>query len=126
MGEAASTAGVGAGSGFVRRKTVSAHNGARMRTDVSFGESGRLVLDEPVSHGGGGEGPSPLQAVLGAEQGLGCGDDLGGGWPVAGVRGRHSSLWGSITLSRFLTCDVLAWPVSCHAARLYSWISPPK
>lgn len=65
MAEAASAAG-GAGSGFVRRKAVSAHNDARMRTEVSFGEFGRLVLDEPARHGGGGEGPSPLQAVLGA------------------------------------------------------------
>jgi uncharacterized OsmC-like protein len=66
MGAAAPTAGGGAGSGSVRRKTVSAHNDAGMRTDVSFGESGRLVLDEPVPQGGTGGGPSPLQAVLGA------------------------------------------------------------
>ena len=55
----------GAG-GIVRRKTVSAHNDATMRTEVSFGESGQLVLDEPAAHGGTGSGPSPLQAVLGA------------------------------------------------------------
>jgi hypothetical protein len=41
----------GAG-GFVRRKTVSAHNDATMRTEVSFGESGELVLDEPVERRG--------------------------------------------------------------------------
>lgn len=51
--------------GFVRRKSVSAHNDASMRTVADFGEFGRLVLDEPVPHGGG-QGPSPLQAVLGA------------------------------------------------------------
>jgi uncharacterized OsmC-like protein len=56
----------GTGSGFVRRKTVSAHNDATMRTVVDFGEAGRLTLDEPVPHGGTGQGPSPLQAVLGA------------------------------------------------------------
>ena len=52
--------------GFVRRKSLSAHNDASMRTVADFGEFGRLVLDEPVPHGGSGEGPSPLQAVLGA------------------------------------------------------------
>ncbi len=58
--------GDGTGSGFVRRKTVSAHNDATMRTVVDFGDSGRVTLDEPVPHGGTGRGPSPLQAVLGA------------------------------------------------------------
>ena len=52
--------------GFVRRKMVSAHNDATMRTVVDFGEFGTLTLDEPVPHGGTGRGPSPLQAVLGA------------------------------------------------------------
>src|SRR6266702_3867062 len=52
--------------GFVRHKSLSAHNDASMRTVADFGEFGRLVLDEPVPHGGSGEGPSPLQAVLGA------------------------------------------------------------
>ena len=54
------------GNGFVRRKSLSAHNDASMRTVADFGEFGRMVLDEPVPHGGSGEGPSPLQAVLGA------------------------------------------------------------
>jgi hypothetical protein len=53
----------GAGSGFVRRRTVFAHNDATMRTVADFG---RVALDEPVPHGGTGQGPSPLQAVLGA------------------------------------------------------------
>jgi uncharacterized OsmC-like protein len=52
--------------GPVRRRTLSAHNDATMRTIVDCGEPGRLVLDEPVPHGGTGEGPTPLQAVLGA------------------------------------------------------------
>jgi uncharacterized OsmC-like protein len=56
----------GAGSGFVRSKTVTAHNDATMRTVADFGEFGRVTLDEPVRHGGTGQGPSPLQAVLGA------------------------------------------------------------
>jgi len=56
----------GANSGFVRRKTVTAHNAASMRTVADFGKFGRVTLDEPVPHGGTGQGPSPLQAVLGA------------------------------------------------------------
>jgi len=50
----------------VRRRTLSAHNKAVMRTVVDCGDAGRLILDEPVPHGGTGEGPTPLQAVLGA------------------------------------------------------------
>ncbi len=50
----------------VRRKALTAHNDATMRTVVDAGEHGRVVLDEPVAHGGSGGGPSPLQAVLGA------------------------------------------------------------
>ena len=56
----------GAGNGVMRRKTVSAHNDATLRTVADFGEFGRVTLDEPVPHGGTGQGPSPLQAVLGA------------------------------------------------------------
>jgi uncharacterized OsmC-like protein len=37
-----------------------------MRTVVDCGESGTLTFDEPVPHGGTGQGPSPLQAVLAA------------------------------------------------------------
>jgi uncharacterized OsmC-like protein len=51
---------------FIRRKSLTAHNDASMRTVVDSGPFGRIVLDEPVPHGGTGEGPSPLQAVLGA------------------------------------------------------------
>ena len=39
--------------------------------------------------------------------------------------GKKKGLWGSITLSRSLTCNV-GWVGSYHAARSYSWISPPK
>jgi hypothetical protein len=45
---------------------LTARNEAVMRTVVDCGEAGRLVLDEPEAHGGTGEGPTPLQAVLGA------------------------------------------------------------
>ncbi len=37
-----------------------------MKTVIDCGEFGRFATDEPVSQGGTGEGPSPLQAVLGA------------------------------------------------------------
>lgn len=53
-------------AGFIRRKALTAHNNASMRTVVDIGEHGTFVLDEPIGHGGGGTGPSPLQAVLGA------------------------------------------------------------
>jgi uncharacterized OsmC-like protein len=51
---------------WLRRKSLSAHNSATMRTVIDTGVYGRLILDEPIGHGGSGEGPSPLQAVLGA------------------------------------------------------------
>src|SRR5215468_4764598 len=41
-----------AGSGFVRRKTVTAHNDASMRTVADFGEFGTVTLDEPAALGG--------------------------------------------------------------------------
>jgi hypothetical protein len=47
----------GTGSGFVRRKTVTARNDTSMRTVADFGEFGRVILDEPVPHGGTGQGP---------------------------------------------------------------------
>jgi uncharacterized OsmC-like protein len=50
----------------VRRKVLTASNDATMRTVVDTGEFGTFVTDEPVQHGGTGEGPSPLQTVLGA------------------------------------------------------------
>jgi len=57
---------VSTGPSPLRRRTLTAHNEATMRTVVDCGESGRLVLDEPAPHGGTGDGPTPLQAVLGA------------------------------------------------------------
>jgi uncharacterized OsmC-like protein len=60
------SAGENTSSGFLRRKALSARNEATTRTVVDCGEPGRLTLDEPVRHGGTGEGPSPLQVVLGA------------------------------------------------------------
>lgn len=45
---------------------LSARNEATMRTVVDCGDAGRLTLDEPVPHGGTGDGPTPLQAVLAA------------------------------------------------------------
>jgi uncharacterized OsmC-like protein len=37
-----------------------------MKAVIDCAEFGTFVTDEPVQHGGSGEGPSPLQAVLGA------------------------------------------------------------
>jgi uncharacterized OsmC-like protein len=51
---------------LVRRKKLSARNDGTMMTVIDTGEFGLMVTDEPVPHGGTGEGPSPLQAVLGA------------------------------------------------------------
>ena len=51
---------------FVRRKSLTAHNDATMHTVVDAGEYGTFDMDEPIAHGGGSDGPSPLQAVLGA------------------------------------------------------------
>jgi uncharacterized OsmC-like protein len=50
----------------VRRKTVSVRNDGSMMALHDYGEYGHGVTDEPIAHGGTGEGPSPLQAVLGA------------------------------------------------------------
>lgn len=51
---------------IVRRKALAATNNGTMMTDIDFGEYGVFVTDEPIDHGGSGEGPSPLQTVLGA------------------------------------------------------------
>jgi uncharacterized OsmC-like protein len=56
----------GGEGGYIRRKALSAHNAAAMRTVVDCGEYGQLTFDEPAAHGGTGQGPSPLQAVLAA------------------------------------------------------------
>jgi uncharacterized OsmC-like protein len=57
---------VSTGTSPLRRRVLTAHNEAAMRTVVDCGEAGRFVLDEPAPHGGTGDGPTPLQAVLGA------------------------------------------------------------
>lgn len=51
---------------LIRRKKLSAHNAGTMRSEIDTGEYGVFVTDEPIEHGGTGEGPSPLTAVLGA------------------------------------------------------------
>lgn len=51
---------------IVRRKTIAVSNDGSMMAIHDYGEYGHFVTDEPVAHGGTGEGPSPLQAVLGA------------------------------------------------------------
>jgi uncharacterized OsmC-like protein len=51
---------------IIRRKTLTATNDAGMMTIIDFGEYGHFITDEPEAHGGSGEGPSPLQTVLGA------------------------------------------------------------
>ncbi len=51
---------------WLRRRTLTAQNPATMRTVIDYGAAGTTVLDEPASGGGTGEGPTPLQSVLGA------------------------------------------------------------
>ena len=51
---------------IVRRKQLTAMNDADMMTRIDFDEYGTFATDEPIAHGGTGEGPSPLQTVLGA------------------------------------------------------------
>ncbi len=51
---------------IVRRKALTASSNGSMMAVIDFGEYGHFVTDEPITHGGTGEGPSPLQAVLGA------------------------------------------------------------
>ena len=36
---------------WLRRKSLSAHNSATMRTDIDTGVNGRLILDEPQRTG---------------------------------------------------------------------------
>lgn len=51
---------------IIRGKSLTAVNEATLKTVIDTGEWGSFVTDEPVAHGGTGEGPSPLQTVLGA------------------------------------------------------------
>ena len=50
----------------IRGKSLSATNPGNMTTTIEFPGLASLTLDEPVKHGGGGQGPSPLQGVLGS------------------------------------------------------------
>jgi uncharacterized OsmC-like protein len=51
---------------LVRRKSLTAVNDGAMRTVIDFGDAGSFVTDEPVEQGGTNDGPTPLQAVVGA------------------------------------------------------------
>ncbi|MEH6473600.1 MAG: OsmC family protein [Halopseudomonas sp.] len=51
---------------IIRRKSVSVSNDGSMKAVIDTAEYGTFVTDEPIPHGGTGEGPSPLQAVLGS------------------------------------------------------------
>lgn len=51
---------------IVRRKRISVSNDGSMLAIHDYGEFGTTVTDEPIAHGGTSEGPSPLQAVVGA------------------------------------------------------------
>jgi uncharacterized OsmC-like protein len=51
---------------ILRRRDLTARNEGGMKTVIDCGEHGRFVTDEPAAQGGTGEGPTPLQAVLGA------------------------------------------------------------
>jgi len=51
---------------IIRGKKLTASNDGSMMAIHDYGEYGTFVTDEPVAHGGTGEGPSPLQAVVGA------------------------------------------------------------
>jgi len=51
---------------IIRRKTITVSSDGSMMAVHDYGEYGQFVTDEPIAHGGTGEGPSPLQAVLGA------------------------------------------------------------
>lgn len=51
---------------IIRRKAVSVHNDATMKAVMETEEYGGFITDEPVRDGGTGEGPSPLQAIVGA------------------------------------------------------------
>lgn len=51
---------------IIRGKSLSATNPGNMTTTIEFPGLASLTLDEPVKYGGGGQGPSPLQGVLGS------------------------------------------------------------
>jgi len=51
---------------IIRRTMVKVSSDGSMMAIHDYGEYGHGVTDEPIAHGGTGDGPSPLQAVLGA------------------------------------------------------------
>ncbi len=51
---------------IIRNKSLSASNPGNMTTSIEFPGFSSITLDEPLKHGGGGQGPSPLQGVLGS------------------------------------------------------------
>jgi hypothetical protein len=53
------SAGHSAGEPIIRRKCLSAFNDAGMLTVIDAGEHGSFATDEPVAHGGTGEGSLP-------------------------------------------------------------------
>ena len=51
---------------IIRGKSLSVSNDGSMMAIHDYGEFGTTVTDEPIPHGGTGEGPSPLHSVVGA------------------------------------------------------------
>jgi len=51
---------------IIRKKSLSVRNNGTLKSVVDGGEFGTFITDGPAAHGGTGEGPSPLQVVLGA------------------------------------------------------------
>ena len=51
---------------IIRRKSLSALNRGGTRTVIDFGDAGQIITDEPIDQGGTNDGPTPLQAVVGA------------------------------------------------------------
>lgn len=54
------------GASFMRRRSITATNSGGLETLIETDEGHRIITDEPVKHGGSGNGASPLQTVLGA------------------------------------------------------------
>ncbi len=125
---------------IIRRKQVSVTNDGSMMSIHDYGEYGDFVTDEPIAHGGTGEGPSPLQAVLGAlcgcesvtfnrtarEMGFEYGDisfeaeftiDIRGRMGVRGVRQHFQTIRVQATVTTDQTSEFLAEVVEETEAR---------
>ena len=76
---------------IIRRKTLTAHNAGGMRTEIDVGEYGRIVTDEPVVHGGTGEGPSPRTAASTSRPSSGSTSGAGSGIVTCGRTSRRSA-----------------------------------